>query len=157
MAKDGGDAIKLIAKNKKAFHDYEILEKVEAGISLLGTEVKSLRQGGAVNFGDAYARMKQGECWLVDLHIAPYVNAALAIHEPTRPRKLLLHKREIRKLGEKIERQGLTLVPIDLYFKRGMVKVQLGVARGKKLYDKRQSLKKKADERSMAREGRRDR
>lgn len=151
----GGTAILPIARNRKAFHDFEILEKVEAGIALLGTEVKSLRSGGAVSFGDAYARMKNGECWLVELHIAPYANAGATMnHEPTRPRKLLLHRREIRKLQEKIERQHLTLVPIDLYFKRGMVKVELGVAKGKKLYDKREALKKKADQRAMARDRR---
>lgn len=155
-APKGVDAIKPIARNKKAFHDYEVLEKLEAGICLLGTEVKSLRQGGSVAFTDAYAKIKGGELWLVDLHIAPYVHAAATMnHEPTRPRKLLLHRREIVKLQQKLDRQGLTVVPIDLYFRRGMVKVELGVCRGKKLYDKRESLKKKADQRAMAREGRR--
>ena len=159
MAKGADDGNKLIASNKKAYHDFEVLEKIEAGIVLVGTEVKSMRQqNGAVAFTDAYARVKQGECWLIDLHIAPYSNAVLdGQHAPTRPRKLLLHSREIRKLAEKMDRQGLTIVPLSLYFKRGMVKVELGVAKGKKLYDKRESLRKKEDQRSMAREGRRDR
>ncbi|MCO5169461.1 MAG: SsrA-binding protein SmpB [Planctomycetes bacterium] len=151
----GGDAVKPIARNKKAFHDFEVLEKLEAGVALLGTEVKSLRQGGSVAFTDAYAKIKQGELWLVDLHVAPYVHASFQNHEPTRPRKLLLHRREIAKLQQKLDRQGLTVVPLELYFKRGLVKVLLGVARGKKLHDKRQSLRKREDERTMAREGRR--
>lgn len=156
MSAPKGDAIKPIVRNKKAFHDYEVLEKLEAGVSLLGTEVKSLRQGGSVAFTDAYAKIKDGELWLVDLHIAPYVHAAPFMnHDPTRPRKLLVHKREITKLQQKIERQGLTLIPLELYFRRGMVKVELGICRGKKLYDKRETLKKKAAERAMAREGRR--
>ncbi|MBX3471679.1 MAG: SsrA-binding protein SmpB [Planctomycetes bacterium] len=156
MSAKAGDAVMPIARNKKAFHDYEVLEKLEAGVALLGTEVKSLRQaGGSVAFTDAYAKIKQGEMWLVDLHIAPYVHASLQNHEPTRPRKLLLHRREIAKLQQKLERQGLTVVPLELYFKRGLVKVLLGVARGKKLHDKRQSLRKRDDERTMAREGRR--
>jgi SsrA-binding protein len=151
------DGVKPIAKNKKAFHDYEVLEKLEAGISLVGTEVKSLRQGGAVSFGDAYARGKGGEMWLLDLHIAPYTHGSYMNHEPTRPRKLLLHRREIRKLVAKLEQQRLTLIPLELYFRRGMVKVELGVCRGRKLHDKREALKKKADQRSMDREGRRGR
>lgn len=155
--KDKADAIKLIAKNRKAFHDYEILERLEAGIALVGSEVKSIRSNCGVAFTDCYARVKNGELWLIDLHIAPYTNASYQNHQPTRPRKLLLHRREIEKLATKIERLNLSVIPIDLYFKRGFVKVELGVGKGKKNYDKRESIKKRDDQRYMTREGRRDR
>ena len=146
--------IKPIASNRKAFHDYEVIEKVEAGLVLQGTEVKSLR-GGQVSFGIAYARIsKDGEAWLRDLHIPPYEHGTWTNHEPTRPRKLLLHKREIVKIKSKIERLGLTVVPLELYWKRGYCKVRLGICRGKKLHDKREALKKKADQRAMDRQGR---
>jgi SsrA-binding protein len=158
MTAPKGDAIKTIVKNKKAYHDYEVLERVEAGIALQGTEVKSLRQGSSVSFGDAYARVtKECELLLIDLHIAPYTHGSYMNHVPLRPRKLLMHKREIRKLKMKLEQQHLTVVPLELYFKKGMVKVELGICRGKKLHDKRESLKKKEDQRYMAREGRRER
>ncbi len=154
MATKSPSGVKQIARNRKAFHDYEVLEQVEAGLVLLGSEVKSLRQG-QVSFQDAHARVKQGEIWLVGLHIAPYTNASWTNHEPTRPRKLLLHRREIRKLQASIDRQGLTLVPLDLYFKNGRAKATLGVCRGRKKHDKRQALRKKADQQAMARERRR--
>ncbi len=142
---------KQIARNRKAFHNFEVLEQVEAGISLQGTEVKSLRAGN-VSFGDAYARTKDGEVWLVDLHIAPYSHGnTWTSHKPTRPRKLLLHKREIRKLKDKTERQGLTLVPLDMYFRRGFAKITLGVCRGRKKYDKRHALKDRQDKIAMSR------
>lgn len=142
---------KRIAKNKKAFFNYEVLESLEAGIKLFGTEVKSLRSGN-VSFGDAYARIRNNEVWLVDLHISPYEFGNRENHDPTRERKLLLHKREIRKLKNKLERQGLTLVPVELYFNdRGLAKVALGVCRGRKRHDKRQAMKKREDQRRMER------
>ncbi len=129
---------RLIARNRKARHDYEILETFEAGMALLGTEVKSLRDG-RVNLTDSYAEIRNGEAVLRNLHISPYAQANRFNHEPTRPRKLLLHRREIRKLIGKTTERGLTLVPLSLYFKRGRVKCELGLARGKKSYDKRAS------------------
>ncbi len=141
---------KQIANNRKAFHDYEVLEQVEAGIVLKGTEVKSLRNG-EVSFADAHARVKGGEVWLHDLHIAPYANASFENHEPLRKRKLLLHKREIRTLKGKLDRQGLTLVPLELYFRRGFAKVRLGICKGKKKADKRQAMRARQDKRDMDR------
>lgn len=144
--------VKQIARNRKASHDYEVLETVEAGLVLQGTEVKSLR-AGQVSFGIAYARItKGGEAWLRDLHIPTYEHGSWTNHEPTRPRKLLLHKREILKIKAKIERLSLTVVPLELYWKRGYCKVRLGICRGKKRHDKRQDLRKKADQRAMDRQ-----
>ena len=148
--KDAPDAVKLIAKNRKAWHDFEVVEKVEAGLVLKGTEVKSLR-AGQVSFTDSYARMKQDELWLVELHIAPYMAGTVNNHEPKRPRKLLLHRREITKLRVKLETDNMTLVPLEIYFRRGFAKVELGVCKGKKAHDKRDALKKKADKREMDR------
>ena len=148
------DGVKPIARNRRAFHDYEVLEQLEVGLVLVGSEVKSLRAGN-VSFQDAHARIRSGEAWLVGLHIAPYVNASWTNHEPTRQRKLLLHKRELRKLEARVERQGLTLIPLDLHFRRGRAKVALGVCRGRKKHDKRDALRKKQDKLAMAREGRR--
>lgn len=125
--------------NRRAAHDYEILEKYEAGIVLHGTEVKSLRQGKA-SFKDCYAKVIKAELWLVSLHITPYDFGGYANHDPIRPRKLLLHKYEIKRLIGKIEEKGLTLIPLRLYFKEGKVKVELGLARGKKIYDKRKDI-----------------
>jgi SsrA-binding protein len=153
---DKAGGVKMIAKNRKAFHDFEVLEQIEAGLVLQGTEVKSLRNGN-VSFQDAYAKHKKGEMWLLGLHIALYANgASWANHEPARPRKLLLHKREVHKLKEKVERQGLTVVPLEMYFKRGYAKVRLGVCRGRKRHDKRQELRKKQDDRTMARQSKRE-
>jgi SsrA-binding protein len=143
--------IKPIARNRRAFHDYEVLEKVEAGLVLQGTEVKSLR-AGHVSFGDAHAKLKKGEAWLRDLHITPYEHGSYMNHEANRPRKLLLHKREILKIQQKIERQGLTVIPLELYWKRGYCKVRLGICRGRKRHDKRDALRKKQDQRQMARQ-----
>lgn len=149
------DGVKPIAKNRRAFHDYEVLEQIEAGLALKGSEVKSLREG-QVSFQDAHARIDaRGEAWLVDLHIAVYSHGGYANHEPGRARKLLLHRAEIRKIKQRLERQGLTMIPLEMYFRRGYAKVKLGVCRGKKLHDKRESLKLRADKRSMEREGRR--
>ena len=149
MAKDDS-AKKQIARNRKAFHNFEVLEQIEAGLMLKGTEVKSLREG-QVSFNDAHAKTKAGEVWLVDMHISPYKNASWSNHKPTRARKLLLHRREISRLRDKIERQGLTLVPLDLYFRRGFAKVTLGVCRGKKKHDKRQAMRSRQDAKTMAR------
>ncbi|GLC27575.1 SsrA-binding protein SmpB [Roseisolibacter agri] len=139
-----------IARNKRARHDYHILETWEAGIALLGTEVKALRDGRA-NLTDAYGVVKDGEVFLLNLHIGHYGMGGGFNHEPTRTRKLLLHRKEIRKMIGAVERQGLTLVPLDLYFKNGRAKVALALGKGKKEHDKRQDLRKKDDERDMAR------
>ncbi len=141
---------KLICQNKKAWHDYFIEDRYEAGISLLGSEVKSLRMG-KVSLGDSYAKIKNGEIFLVDAHISPYPYANQFNHDPLRPRKLLLHKREIRRLTGKVQEKGFTLIPLRLYFSDGKVKVELGLAKGKKQYDKREVLKRKAIEREMER------
>lgn len=139
-----------IARNKRARHDYQILDSWEAGIVLTGTEVKALRDGKA-NLTDAYGVVKDGEVWLLNLHISPYERGNQFNHEPTRTRKLLLHRREIRRLIGAVERQGLTLVPLELYFKRGRAKVALALGKGKKLHDKRADEKKREAEREMAR------
>ena len=128
-------AEKLICQNKKAFHNYFIEETYQAGISLLGSEVKSLRDG-KVNLGDSYGDIKRGEVFLVDAHISPYPQANRLNHDPLRTRKLLLHKREIKRLIGKVEQRGYTLIPLRLYFVNGKVKVDLGLAKGKKLFDK---------------------
>ncbi|SNB45953.1 SsrA-binding protein SmpB [Geobacter sp. DSM 9736] len=140
---------KLICNNKKAFHEYFIEEKFEAGMVLTGTEVKSLRQGKA-NLNDAFAQVKSGEAFLNNLHISPYDFGNRENHDPDRMRKLLLHKKEIAKLFGKIREQGYTLIPLRLYFKNGMVKAELGLAKGKKLYDKREDMKKKDMKRDVA-------
>jgi SsrA-binding protein len=133
-----GERIKLIAENRKAYHEYTIEERMEAGIELAGTEVKSIRLG-KVNMGDSYAAVDRGELWLYDLHISPYEQGNRFNKEPLRPRRLLMHKREILRLFGIVRQEGLTLVPTRLYFKNGRVKVEIGLARGKKLYDKRES------------------
>ncbi len=148
----------LIAQNKKARHDYEILERFEAGLVLTGSEVKSMRQG-QVSFKDGYVRFKNNEAWLVGVHIAPYENASLPEgqggHEPERPRKLLLHAHEIHFLSAKVEQKGLSVVPLRFYLARGKVKLELGLGKGKKTFDRRDDLKRRAVEREMAREFRR--
>jgi SsrA-binding protein len=133
---------KTIATNKKAFHDYLILEKLEAGIVLLGTEVKAIREG-RLNLKDSYAIIQSGEAFLFNCHISPYSHGNLENHDPTRRRKLLLHLREIKKMIGKTQQKGLTLVPLRVYFKRGKIKVELGIARGKKEIDKRESERRK--------------
>jgi SsrA-binding protein len=149
-AADGKSADGSIARNKRARHDYHILETWEAGIALLGTEVKALRDGRA-NLTDAYGVVNGGEVYLLNLHIGHYATGGVFNHEPTRTRKLLLHRSEIRKMIGAVERQGLTLVPLDLYFKNGRAKVMLALGKGKKQHDKREDLRKKDDEREMAR------
>ena len=141
---------KLICQNKKAFFHYFIEETYQAGISLLGSEVKSLREG-KVNLGDSYGDIKRGEIFLVDAHISPYSQANRLNHDPLRTRKLLLHKREIKRLIGKVEQRGYTLIPVKLYFVDGRVKVDLALAKGKKLFDKRETLKRKTMEREMER------
>ena len=136
--KAGEDARKYIARNRKARHEYEILETMEAGIVLVGSEVKSLR-AGRCNLGDSYAIVQGTEVWLQNLHIGPYEQSTRFAHAELRPRKLLLHKREIRKLIGRTAERGLTLVPLSLYFRDGKAKCELALARGKKLYDKRAS------------------
>ena len=141
---------KLICQNKKAFHNYFTEETYQAGVSLLGSEVKSLRDG-RVSLGDSYGDIKREEIFLVDAHISSYPQANRLNHEPLRTRKLLLHKKEIRRLIGKVEQRGYTLIPLKLYFVNGRVKVDLGLAKGKKLFDKRESLKKRMMEREMER------
>ena len=144
------DGRKVVATNRKARHEYEILERFEAGLVLRGPEVKSLREG-KVGFQDAFARVDRGEAWLYDLHISPYEQANRYNVDPLRPRKLLLHKGEIRRLIGKVEEKGLTLIPIELYFRKGYAKVTLALARGRKLYDKREKLKREAQDREARR------
>ena len=139
---------KTVCRNRKARHQYDILEELECGIVLQGSEVKSIRDG-KISIEEAYARIRDGELWLLGCDIAEYPQATVMNHEPKRPRKLLLHKKEIRKFAESAEQQGLTLVPIAVYFTRGHIKVKIAIARGRKLYDKREKLKKKFDKREM--------
>lgn len=146
--------IKLVAQNKKAFHDYFIEEKLEAGIVLTGTEVKSIR-AGKVNLRDSYASVDGGELFLHGVHISPYEQGNINNHDPLRTRKLLVHAREIQRLFGKAQMAGYTLVPTKLYFKGGRVKVEIGLAKGKAQYDKRQTLAKKDAEREMERAFRR--
>jgi SsrA-binding protein len=147
-------ARKFICQNRKARHDYQILDTLEAGIALTGTEVKSLREGLA-NLKDSYARIDGDEVFLFNMHVSPYEKGGRFNHEPTRTRKLLLHKAEIRKLFGRVQVKGLTLVPLSLYFVRGRVKVELGVARGKKAYDKRDATAERDAKREMERAVRR--
>ena len=140
-----------VALNKKARHLYELSEFTEAGIVLTGPEVKSIR-AGKVNFIDSYVDFRQGEAWLVSLHIAPYANAGYVSQEPDRARKLLLHEREISKFAGLVAQQGLTDVPERLNIKRGKIKVEIALGKGKKLHDHRETLKRRAEERDMARE-----
>jgi SsrA-binding protein len=137
-------------ENRRARHDFEILESLEAGIALSGTEVKSVRDGGA-SIGEAYARVRNGEAWLVGMHIPPYKRGSFSNVDPARARKLLLHRQQIAYLQSRVGEKGLTIVPLRLYFTRGRAKVQLGLARGKKLWDKRASIQKREVEREIAR------
>ena len=145
-----GEHKKAIAENRKARHDYFIEDTYEAGMVLVGTEVKSLRAGRA-NLKDAYAKIKNGEVWVHQIHISPYSHAYYGNHDPLRPRKLLLHKREINKLYGKINESGYTLVPLRLYFKGGKVKVLLGLAKGKRKYDKRETIRRRDEQRDLDR------
>ncbi len=138
--KDDDEDIKVICRNKRAFHEYEISDRLECGIVLVGTEVKSLRDGTA-SLEDAYAKIDDGELWLLGSDIPEYVMGNRMNHKPKRPRKLLLHRREIEKFAGKATQRGFTLVPLRMYFKHGLAKVEIGVAKGKQLHDKRQSAK----------------
>lgn len=142
---------KIITVNRKARSDYEILESFEAGMSLRGTEVKSLREG-RMNLKDSYAKVQDGEVFLVNAHISPYSHGNIQNHDPLRERKLLLHKHEIKRLRGKTEERGLTLVPLKVYFAHGKAKVELGLARGRKQYDKRDQIKKRESAREAERE-----
>ena len=142
--------VKAIAANRRARHEYWIEETHEAGIALTGTEVKSLREGRA-NLTDAFARVDRGEVWLHHLHISPYAQGNIHNHDPLRTRKLLLHRREIARLRAKTDQKGYTLVPLRLYFRRGVAKVELAVARGRHLYDKRERIAERDAERRIAR------
>ncbi len=141
---------RTITVNRKAYHDYLIEETVEAGLVLTGTEIKSIREG-RVNLREGYAKEEKGELWLQNVHIAPYQAGSYLNHEPTRPRKLLLHRDQIVRLAGAVSRKGLTLVPIKLYLKNGLAKVEIGLARGKKAYDKRETLAKREAERQIER------
>lgn len=143
-------AERLLADNRKAHHDYHILGTYEAGIVLLGTEVKSIREG-RVNLRDSFARVEGSEVFIYNIHVSPYSHRGYADHEPTRRRKLLLHKGEIRKLIGKTVERGMTLVPVRMYLKNGRVKVVVGVAKGKKLYDKRETIRRREAERETRR------
>ncbi|MCX7835757.1 MAG: SsrA-binding protein SmpB [bacterium] len=141
---------KIFAQNKKAFHDFHITQRWEAGIALLGSEVKSVR-AGRVQLRDAYARFLRNELWLVGVHISPYDHGAYANHNPTRPRKLLLHRAELRKMQRQVEEKGATLVPLSIYLKNNRVKVELGLALGKKKADKRVSIQERENKRELER------
>lgn len=150
MAQEQTGGIKIVAKNRKAYHDYHILDTFEAGIALTGSEIKSIR-AGQVNLRDGYASIQEGETWLMNTHIAPYHQANRENHEPRRTRKLLLHRREINRLTGKLQEKGLTLIPLKLYLRNNKAKVELGLGQGKKQYDKRASLKEKESSRQIAR------
>jgi SsrA-binding protein len=136
--------------NRRARHEYHILDSLEAGLALTGTEVKSIRQGG-VSLNEAYARFRDGEAWLLGMHVPPYKQGSFSNVDPNRPRKLLLHKEQISDLQSRVKEKGLTIVPLRMYFTRGKVKVQLGLARGKKMWDKREDIAKRDVEREIQR------
>lgn len=143
-----------MAVNKKARHDYELFENLEAGLALIGSEVKSLRDA-KISFKDGYVRFTEGEAWLVGVHIAPYEHASPSGyngHDPERPRKLLLHRHQIKMLVNKVEQKGMTVVPLKIYFKNGRAKLEIALGRGKKTYDRREDLKRRAADRDAARE-----
>lgn len=142
--------VRQVAHNKKAYHEYHILEKFEAGIELFGTEVKSIRQGG-INLKEAFCVVKDGELFVRGMHISPYEKGNVFNREPLRPKRLLMHKREILKLGLRIKQEGLALIPLSVYFRNSLVKVEIGLARGKKLFDKREAAAEKSSEREMER------
>jgi SsrA-binding protein len=148
---DKNEGYKVVSDNRQARYLYEILETYEAGIELTGTEVKSIRAGKA-NLQDGYALIRDGEVWLINAHISPYTASGQYFnHEPRRTRKLLLHREQIRKLIGKVEQQGLTLVPLKMYLKRGWVKVSIALGKGKKVHDKREDIKRRQDQRDMQR------
>ncbi len=142
---------KRLARNRRAFHEYHVDEHLEVGIELKGTEVKSMR-AAQFSFSDAYARVEKGELWLIGLHITEYTHGNQYNHDPIRDRKLLAHAKEIDRLRRRVEEKGFTLIPLEFYLKQGLIKLNLGVCKGKKLYDKRESLKQKDLKREMDRE-----
>jgi len=142
---------KVIVTNRKARYEYEIIDSVEAGLVLVGSEVKSIRSA-RVNLSDAYARVIKGEIWVIGMHISPYMEATSQNHDPLRERKLLLHRNEIKKLSRRVQEKGFTLIPLRIYFKNNKAKLELGVARGKRQYDKKVSIAQKDAKREMERE-----
>jgi SsrA-binding protein len=148
--KGNGEEVKLVQKNRKAWHDYEILDKYEAGLVLAGSEVKSVREG-RVNIQEAHAKIRNGEAWVVGMDIALYANAGPLNHDPLRTRKLLLKRREINRIAARMKEKGVTMVPLALYFKRGLAKLEVGLARGKREFDKRESIKKRENDRDLRR------
>jgi SsrA-binding protein len=142
--------VKVVAQNRKAFHDYFVEEKLECGVALFGTEVKSIRQG-RVNLKESWAQVRKGEIWVEGMHISPYEQGNIFNRDPLRPKKLLLHRKEIRKLDGLVMRQGYTLVPLSMYFRDGRVKVELGLCRGKHLHDKRDAMAKRDSDREIRR------
>ncbi|MBQ4381124.1 MAG: SsrA-binding protein SmpB [Oscillospiraceae bacterium] len=148
MPKESG--VKEVCKNRKAFHDYFIEERYEAGVELFGTEVKSIRQG-SINLKDSFCSVKDGELFAYGVHISPYEKGNIFNRDPMRPKRLLMHKKEIRRMASRIQEDGLTVIPLSCYFKDSRVKLELGLARGKKLYDKRESAAKRDAEREMDR------
>ena len=149
--KKKGGGLETVARNKKAYHDYFVLESFEAGIELFGTEVKSVRQG-KVNLKDAWCSIEKGEIYVNGMHISPYEFGNIFNRDPMRKRRLLMHKREINRLYGTLKQQGLTLIPLSAYFNRGRLKIQVGLCKGKKNYDKRESIARKDAEREAARE-----
>lgn len=143
-----GENIKPVASNRKAYHEYFVLEKYEAGIELFGTEVKSLRAGKA-NLKDSYCEVEKGELFITGMHISPYENGNIFNKDPYRKRKLLMHKKEIRRLHQSVKEKGLTLIALSVYFKNGRAKLEIGLCKGKKLYDKRETAAKKSASREM--------
>lgn len=152
MSKPSG--VKVVARNRKATHEYFILERLEAGLVLQGSEIKSIR-AGQVSLAEAYVRTDGEEAWLVDAHIAPYDQASIYNHEPRRPRKLLLHRSQIRSLWDDVRQKGVTIIPLEMYLKDGRAKVEIAVAKGKKLYDKREAIARRDADRDLERQLRR--
>ena len=144
------EGIKILAQNKKAWHEYFIEERFEAGIVLMGTEVKSLRMGKA-NLSDSYVKIQNGEMWLLGTHISPYKEGNIFNHEPVRKRKLLMHKSQILKLTTKVDEKGFSLIPVKMYLSKGKIKIEIALAKGKKLYDKRETIKQRDLDREMRR------
>jgi len=147
------EGAKTVARNRRAYHDYAFEEKFEVGVELVGSEVKSIR-GGMLAFADSYARIRDGELWLVGLRVSPYDQASIFNHEPDRERRLLMHKSEIRRLKRRVDERGFTLIPLQVYLKGGLVKLEIGLGKGKREFDKRQSIKKRDQKREAEREAR---
>lgn len=147
-------AVKVIATNRKARHEYHLFDEYEAGLVLKGSEIKSIR-AGQISIKEAYVQVNEDEAWLIDAHIAPYDQASHFNHEPRRPRKLLLHKREIREMYDEVRQKGVTIIPLRVYLSEGLAKIEIAVAKGKKLYDKRQTIAKRDAQREIERQLRR--